>query len=1470
MAIKTKVIKSHKVSFMQLNCAKTHHVMSELEKLVQKSNDKDLHIISLQEPSWQTTKANRLAGFKDLRSYHHPHTSDNRCRAVIVASRELNCFPIYDFTGPDVATVLTEIDGKNVYICSAYLDGTNNIDTDTDNILPEKLMELLKHVRETNKELILCTDSNSHSTEWFSPLTDKRGEIIEDILKEFNLKLLNNSSKPTFVGACATKGGTHIDLTAVTVGLVSKLNKWEVTDEVHSDHNLIRFRARNPHNIIREKAWSFKKGDWEMFKHLMSDQSKDWTNPEVWTTEVIDKEVKELYNHINRSLTLSCPMTSGYGVPPSKTSRTNSWWNRDVSNAKKKLDVLKSLKTDWKREINLNKADKNGRQNTNNNELDDEEQPQTDWNNFMNEVTDRETDLLIAQEEENRQKRKEYSDYLAAEAKRYAAKDTTHNRGLDRTFFGMAPENNNDSLNDSKTSVTTEGNNKQNTTLAEINTKEMKLYIKDEAARIYREGTRDTQYIKDISAAYKAAKNSLRYIVKTRKNEEYKNFASSISNISDMSKFSRGVLDTSAKVEIGQMQKPNGKSTQGPKESVDVLFKHYFPGAKRKYENNIKYRNPESPKTYVFDKTGPTMFNATKLKHAFKEFKNHKAPGPDGLKPIVLKNLDSKTLVRLAHIYEACYKLAHTPDILQESIIAFIPKPGKKDYTQCKSWRPITLLNFLFKGLEKVILRYLQEIYGEQIQFRAQHAYTCGKSTETAIAEVVNYIEQTALRNKHCYGTFLDISGAYNNAPYKHIINALRELGLCEVFITFIENFLYNRQTTIKIGKARDTRTLIMGVSQGSILSCLLWNSYINPLLTSTNQIGIGKGGNKVLAYADDIACLNSGTFENQVHRNHQRNVNKVSEWIRGHGLKVEPSKCDVIYFTMAKKNPDKKISIDSEIQEYSKNTRYLGLTLSKRLDMTPHIENKIKACSNKLWMFKMALGKTWGPKPNLMRFLYTQIIRPGLTYACFSWAHTANITTMERYKKLDSMALRSFATTHKSTPTSGLQVMFNVEPIDLTIKYRSFSTLLRIDRPKPRWDGNVENKDGKISKTRQGFFKHWIDQLPKGITRYEMKADWCYSHYNWTPGKHISTVNPDKLNYTQTWGVKNPYPMGPCWRIHTDCIELTSNDRQTDPDKDDRITLGVGSCEVDEGGHILYKSIKHFNKEVGKENIELAEATQMLSQLCPTQLKNTINGQTVNSDVIVFSNFSKASLNSRLIQQATLANFLKECKRVSEITGNRVYVLNAQAKTTRGRKILKEWILEEAPTKQIEKSPFYDTTLMHTTLNEFKLEEWNNRWANLDEAKQTKLWFPRIDKALSKDLLKLTRVSLGQIIGFISGHNHLLRHQRKIYNNPYMDVTCRACEEPGTTEDASHLWSTCKALRHIRSIVHEWPEDNHESDENIESTQRTSLAAFSSGTVRTGPVRRTLESPFEWVPEQLSRFLTDPTIATLLEHPGQ
>ena len=47
-------------------------------------------------------------------------------------------------------------------------------------------------------------------------------------------------------------------------------------------------------------------------------------------------------------------------------------------------------------------------------------------------------------------------------------------------------------------------------------------------------------------------------------------------------------------------------------------------------------------------------------------------------------------------------------------------------------------------------------------------------------------------------------------------------------------------------------------------------------------------------------------------------------------------------------------------------------------------------------------------------------------------------------------------------------------------------------------------------------------------------------------------------------------------------------------------------------------------------------------------------------------------------------------------------------------------------------------------------------------------------------------------------------------------------------------------------------------------------LVALNSGTVQTGPARQTLDSLFECMAEQPSRFLTDSTVAKLLEHPGQ
>ena len=66
----------------------------------------------------------------------------------------------------------------------------------------------------------------------------------------------------------------------------------------------------------------------------------------------------------------------------------------------------------------------------------------------------------------------------------------------------------------------------------------------------------------------------------------------------------------------------------------------------------------------------------------------------------------------------------------------FIPKVGKKDYALAKAYRPITLSNFLLKGLERLVQWYILEKNVTR-PLKHQHAYTRGLSTETALSNFV-------------------------------------------------------------------------------------------------------------------------------------------------------------------------------------------------------------------------------------------------------------------------------------------------------------------------------------------------------------------------------------------------------------------------------------------------------------------------------------------------------------------------------------------------------------------------------------------------------------------------------------------------------------------------------------------------------------------------------------------------------------
>jgi ribonuclease HI len=95
-------------------------------------------------------------------------------------------------------------------------------------------------------------------------------------------------------------------------------------------------------------------------------------------------------------------------------------------------------------------------------------------------------------------------------------------------------------------------------------------------------------------------------------------------------------------------------------------------------------------------------------------------------------------------------------------------------------------------------------------------------------------------------------------------------------------------------------------------------------------------------------------------------------------------------------------------------------------------------------------------------------------------------------------------------------------------------------------------------------------------------------------------------------------------------------------------------------------------------------------------------------------------------------------------------------------------------------------------TMVKQKVDEiWNEDWKKSLPCRQTKIWFPNIDKPKSVHIIKLQRREHSLLSQIITGHSYLRRHESLI--NPEVDSICQFCQEDEQT--AYHLIMECPSL---------------------------------------------------------------------------
>ena len=201
--------------------------------------------------------------------------------------------------------------------------------------------------------------------------------------------------------------------------------------------------------------------------------------------------------------------------------------------------------------------------------------------------------------------------------------------------------------------------------------------------------------------------------------------------------------------------------------------------------------------------------------------------------------------------------------------------------------------------------------------------------------------------------------------------------------------------------------------------------------------------------------------------------LKKAQPWLLKYGLTISPSKSTAVMFTNKRKWTKHPVKIGGETIPFKNEVKYLGVILDSKLTGKSHVENNIGKAKRHLMAYHYAINKKYGPQPALLRRAYTTIVIPALTYGCHVFGDKCVQETIKKALiRLNRLASLLLAPVAPSTPSKGLEVIYNLMPLDILIEKKAAETMARINNQiQPSWDGiGIGKKNGLIRRWRSKF----------------------------------------------------------------------------------------------------------------------------------------------------------------------------------------------------------------------------------------------------------------------------------------------------------------------------------------------------------------------------------------------------------------
>ena len=318
-------------------------------------------------------------------------------------------------------------------------------------------------------------------------------------------------------------------------------------------------------------------------------------------------------------------------------------------------------------------------------------------------------------------------------------------------------------------------------------------------------------------------------------------------------------------------------------DTAKTLTKTHFPAQVPLMPTNYSRKQTESKNIMSADYDWITE---DLIIQAMNGFQAKKSPGPDGLKPVIFPHIPKNFIKYLEFIYKGCVWFSFTPTKWKDTKLIFIPKPGKTSYNNAKSYRPISLSNYLLKTLERLAGWKMKLAIKENPVHTRQDGFRSDRSTESAISDASNNIESYILDRKFCIGVSLDIQAAFDSIKPHKIKLALLKHGGDPQMVNWYYNYLIHRNIYAEISGVKLSFSTSTGFPQGGVNSADFWIIVFDPALQIINQ-GQARGD----GFADDLLVMRGGYSLKASMKELQTIVEELVAWGKQYGLKFNSEK---------------------------------------------------------------------------------------------------------------------------------------------------------------------------------------------------------------------------------------------------------------------------------------------------------------------------------------------------------------------------------------------------------------------------------------------------------------------------------------------------------------------------------------------------------------------------------------------------